>query len=102
MPVAKKSQSRRAKTSGEIMARLLQPKKADLSSEAARSILRLTFPTEDQARVDLLSSKAQDGTLTPVEREELEEYIRVADLLAMLQSKARLSLKRAGLNSDVP
>jgi hypothetical protein len=100
MAVTKKKRSRRARTSGEIMARLLQPTKADFSPEAARSILRLTFPPEDKAHVEGLSYKAQDGSLTPVEREELEEYIRVADLLAMLQAKARLSLKRAGLDSE--
>jgi len=82
------------------MARIVQPKKADLSPDAAQSILRLTFPPADQARVECLSSKAQDGALTPLEREELEEYIRVADLLAILQSKARISLKKAGVRFD--
>jgi hypothetical protein len=42
----------------------------------------------------------QDETFTSAEREELEEYIRVADLLALLQGKARLSLKKAGLSPD--
>ena len=41
-----------------------------------------------------LSAKAQTGTLKKKEREELTEYLRVADLLAVLQSKARRSLKR--------
>jgi hypothetical protein len=72
------------------------PRKGDLSREAARSILKLTFESRDQARVDFLSSKAQEGKLTSKEREELEEFIRVADLLAILHSKARLSLNKAG------
>jgi hypothetical protein len=46
-----------------------------------------------------LSAKAATGTLTSDEREELAEYLRVADLLALLQSRARNSLKRAGLAS---
>ena len=38
-----------------------------------------------------------DGTvLTPDDKEELVEYLRVADMLAVLQAKARGSLKRAG------
>ncbi|MBV8076429.1 MAG: hypothetical protein JO284_08530 [Planctomycetaceae bacterium] len=44
------------------------------------------------------SAKAQEGTLTKAERAELEEYLRVSDLLALLQSKARLSLKKAGVD----
>jgi hypothetical protein len=49
--------------------------------------------------VDELSAKAQKGTLTPEERAELDEYIRVGYELAILQSRARLSLKRANRSS---
>jgi uncharacterized FlgJ-related protein len=59
--------------------------------------LRLKFEAIDQDRVNVLSSKAQEGLLSTNERAELEEYIRVGDLLAMLQSKARASLIKAGL-----
>jgi len=41
-----------------------------------------------------LSNKAAEGALSPDEREELDEYLRVADLLAVIQAKARRSLKR--------
>jgi hypothetical protein len=80
---------------------LIQPEKADLSPEAARSILQLHFPPADLAQYELLASKVQDTSFTPAEREALEEYVRVADLLALLQAKARLSLNKAGLNSDL-
>jgi hypothetical protein len=39
-----------------------------------------------------LSAKAQTTTFTEVDREELLEHLRVADLLAVLHSKARRSL----------
>jgi len=41
-----------------------------------------------------LSAKASAGTLTAAEGAELDEYLRVADLLALMQSKARRSLKQ--------
>jgi hypothetical protein len=44
--------------------------------------------------MEKLSARAQKGTLTDKERAELEEYIRVADLIAIMQSKARRSLRR--------
>jgi hypothetical protein len=97
MSVAKRINSRRPNTAAMILERLIKPDEADFSPEAAHSILRMEFQAVDQERVNLLSSKAQEGTLTTRERAELEDYIRVADLLAMLQSKARLSLKNAGL-----
>ena len=40
-----------------------------------------------------LAERSQDGALTKEEREELESYIHVSDLLAIMQSKARQFLK---------
>jgi len=61
-------------------------------SEVTREALR-----SHQEQVDALSQKARAGSLTPAESAELDEFIRVADLLAILQSRARQALKRAGL-----
>lgn len=83
-------------TGAAILNRLIDPESNDLSPEAARSILRLDFRETDHARMAELSAKAQAAALAPSEREELDEYVRVADLLAVLQSKARRSLQRVG------
>lgn len=101
MAVTKPIKSRKTNTAAKILGRLIMPQKSQLSPDAARSILELKFQPADQVQVDRLSAKAQEGSLTPAERAELEEYIRVADLLAMLKSKARQSLKKAGLGPDV-
>ena len=74
----------------------LDPK--SLSPEAARQFLDLNFSQSHQEQVNTLSQKAREGSLTPAERAELDEFIRVADLLAILQSRARQALKRAGLS----
>ena len=58
--------------------------------------MKLDFDPEDHRRIDALSIKAQEGTLTPQEVADLDEYIRVNDLLTGMQAKARLSLKKAG------
>jgi hypothetical protein len=79
-----------------ILGRLINPDEPTLSPEAARSILKLTFPKRDKERVDFLLAKNQDGQLTPDERVELNEYLRADAFLSVLKSKARLSLKRAG------
>ena len=65
-----------------------------LSPGTARKLLELSFSRPQQERVALLSEKAQEGTLTPAEQEELDEYIRVGTLLSILQSKARRTLRR--------
>jgi hypothetical protein len=70
-----------------------------ISPETARQLLDLDFSRSHQEQVDALSQKAREGSLTPTERAELDEFIRVADLLAILQSRARQALKRAGLST---
>jgi len=82
-------------TGAAILGRLIGPDRPTLSPDAARSILALTFDPEDRRRVLELSAKNQEGSLTAQERAELEEYLRADDFLSLLQSKARLSLKRA-------
>jgi hypothetical protein len=83
-------------TAYAIWSRIVKPERGSLSPDAARAILELDFDAEDRQRVDLLSAKAAAGRLSPEERVELEEYIRVNNLLMILQSKARLSLKESG------
>ena len=50
--------------------------------------------------MEALSLKAQQGTLTSKERADLEEYVRVSDLLAILQSKARTSLRQVAYMNE--
>ncbi len=83
------------KTGSAIWGRIVKPGQANLAPEVARAILKLDFDSQDLLRVDEFSEKARKGTLTCDERAELEEYVRVGNELAVLQSKARLSLKRA-------
>ena len=70
-----------------------------MSPETADTILHLHFDPADQERVRVLSAKAREGALTPSEQADLDESIRVADLLAILQSRARRALKRNGHSS---
>jgi hypothetical protein len=70
-----------------------------LSPETARKLLGLGFTRSQQEHVDVLSGKARKGSLTSAEQTDLDEFIRVADLLAILQSRARQALRRAGLST---
>ena len=65
-----------------------------LSRPLAESILSLDFPESDAARAAELNEKANEGTLTDAEREELQVYANVADLLAYWQQKAHHALQR--------
>lgn len=80
-----------------ILGRMLKPERDDLPPEAARSLLKLEFAPEDLSRMHELALRAQAGSLTDTEENELESYRRIGRLLEVMRSKARRSLARAGL-----
>jgi len=82
-----------------IFSRILEPNQATLSAAAARALLALGFSQADKDRMRQLSAKAQQGTLTPGEQTEINNYERVGHILSLMKSKARGSLKgRPGTN----
>ena len=83
-----------------ILKRVIHPEKGDLSPEAAKQLLRLQFDEADHARMAELSAKAQEGTLSQAERDELDGYINVSHFIAFVQSKARISLKASSQGSS--
>ncbi len=83
----------------EILFRAIRPSEGDLPPEASRWLLRVRLTAEDRERVNGLAAKARAGTLMPEERAELDEIERVTSFLELMQSKARLSLKNAGLST---
>lgn len=64
------------------------------TSEVARRILEMRFSDEDIQRMHELGAKNQAERLSREEAEELDNFIKVGDLLAILQSKARKLLKK--------
>ena len=81
-----------ASTEAEIWGRAIRPELGDLSAEAARELLRLHLSEGDKERVQQLSARANSGSLTAEEAQELEHYLNVGRALEFLKAKARLSL----------
>ena len=87
----------RSKTSeAAIFSRVWADEGQPLSATLARHVLKLRFSADDQTRMHELSQKSQQGELSAEETDELDNFIRVGDLLAILQSKARRSLRKTG------
>ena len=82
-------------TESAILARILESDGADLTPEAAKYLLSMKFPPQDEDRVDELSAKARAGALMEAETQELDSYLHVGSLVAVWQSKARRILKHA-------
>lgn len=85
-----------------VLERVIDPKQGDLSAELARYILSLNFPKADHLRYAELAEKAQQGALSDSERVELEDFLNVNDFLAIIQVKARASMKNRSSSAHNP
>jgi len=84
----------RNSSDARVLERLLEPVTTPLNEEAAPKLVGLRADFEVQARIDVLARKCNEGELTSAERSEYEQYVLVGDLLAILQAKARMLLRR--------
>lgn len=67
----------------------------ELSRELAEHVLSLSISSSDQQRIDDLLRRNADGGLSDAERQELENFNHIADLVSLWHSKARRALKRS-------
>ncbi|SRR5229473_6344426 len=85
-------------TEANILARLFQLGQEKLSRGAAEYLLSLQFSDRDIARMNELSKLTREGKLTSEEQAELDSYLHVGNLIAIMQSKGRRALQRSGSN----
>ena len=74
--------------------RFLEPMTEAFTPQMARTIVQLRADPELQARVDELAAKASAGTLTPEEDAEYKSYVEAADIIGIIQAKARRFLAK--------
>lgn len=79
-------------TESEILEQVLQPDAAGMSPDAARSLLRFQFNSAAIARMNELAEKNRQGSIAPSERDLLESYLRVGNILNLIHAKARCAL----------
>jgi len=80
-------------TEAGILARLIRNREDVLTRDAANYLLSFRFDDNDVSRMNELSEMARLGTLTQADAAELDSYIHVSNLLAVMQSKARRALR---------
>ena len=74
--------------------RFLEPMTEAFTPEMAKKIIDLRADSEMRARIDQLAAKANEGTLTPGEDAEYKGYVEAADIIGIIQSKARRFLAK--------
>ncbi len=83
-------------TEAAILARVIESDPSAITPDVARYLLSMRLPRTDEERVNELSAKARAGLLSAGETQELDSYLHIGRLLAVLQSRARRLLQ----NSD--
>jgi hypothetical protein len=79
--------------STSIFSRVIEPESGTMSPELARYVMDLDFKPQDHIRFEHLSEKAQLGTLTPEEADELDGFLQVDSILSIMRSKAAQFLR---------
>jgi hypothetical protein len=87
------SQTIATNSEAAILARLIQSQDRDLAPEVGQYLLSFAFQPRDVERMNALAERAQGGELTAEESAELESYLHVGNLLAIMQAKARQFLR---------
>jgi len=77
-----------------IWERVFVPDPRRITADQARYLLEVRFSQADLGRINELSTRADDGTIAPEEKIELERYLHVGHLLSSLKAKIRGSLKK--------
>ena len=81
----------------DIWTGIIGPDRDDMTIPEAQAVLRWSFSEDATRRMEELGERHNEGELTEAEHEELEAYVNVGQVLAILQAKARLALQHAGL-----
>jgi hypothetical protein len=80
-------------TEAAILARVIEADPNIITPDVARFLLAMRLPPQDEERVNELSAKARAGSLADSETQELDSYLHIGRLLAVVQSRARQALK---------
>ena len=83
-----------SETSGTVLDRLLDPLANCWTPDVAQRIVDQRPDAATQRWIDELASKANEGTLSPEERAEYEEYVESIDFIGILKAKARMVLAK--------
>ena len=82
-------------TETAVLDRFLEPVRQCLTPALARQLVNFRVVHQIQRRVDELAGKCNQGSLSPAEKSEYEAIVEEADLIALLQAKARAFLANA-------
>ena len=82
----------------DVWSEVIASDNGDMPPDHARAVLSWQFNDAARRHMTKLADRNNNGELSASERDELEAYVHVGQVIAILQAKARLSLKRRQRN----
>jgi hypothetical protein len=79
--------------SASLADHLLDPLAQCFTAAVAEEVLNLRFDKNVQVIIEDLRHKANEGTLSPAERDDYETLIETMDFIAILQAKSKRMLQ---------
>ena len=79
----------------DVWSGVIQPDRCDMPEPSAKAVLEWSFNDDAKCRMEELADRNGEGTITDAERQELEAFVNVGQVIAILQAKARLSLQQS-------
>ena len=76
----------------QILEAMVAPEQATLGPALSRALLTCSFQPEQKTEIEKLLARHNAGKLTASQKTQLEAYVRVGNLVTLLQAKARVSL----------
>lgn len=73
----------------DVLDELLEPVTRAFSRDVAQALMSIRASDAVQTRIAELAEKCNEGSLTPGEQAEYESFVQAADLISLLQAKAR-------------
>ena len=84
--------SLKALSEADILDRMIRADEDDMPPAAAQALLLLKFDAEAARTIDRLLRANSAGSISTEDRLLLDRYLRVGQLIDLVQAKARLSL----------
>lgn len=86
-------------TENELLTRIIAPRQALPNCDIAQTILDWQWTDRDLRTMKRLAAKSRSGTLSDEDQQTIETYSRITNLIDLMKSKARLTLKRNAAKS---
>ncbi len=83
-------------TEADILTEVVEPSRPMQSIELAQELLSWHFSDNATDQMRDLLQRNNAGTITPAEKQTLDNYLRVGEFIDLVQAKARITIKKSG------